>query len=143
MHSTNYVNTFIAVAPDTSAVSGIAPPTKDPPTVAQLAYQLISAQPYAHTSDDILFAVFAARQGIAASKQAAARQQFFAKAQACLRASDLPKRYGWGIHADNHGRVALVDMADASYTIFLRGQLPAAKKASPIIEVKFAMRSKR
>jgi Family of unknown function (DUF6157) len=143
MHSTNYINTFIAVAEDTLATCGTVPAVKDPPTVAALAYAKIYQEPYVHTSDDILFGVFATRQGIALPKQAAARRQFFEKAQACLRASDLPKRYGWGIHFDEHGRVALVAMESAAYKSFLKGKLPGAGKPAVAVSVKFAMRSKR
>ncbi|WP_298711512.1 DUF6157 family protein [Micrococcus sp. 2A] len=41
------------------------------------------------------------------------REAFFAKSQACLRASPLGKRHGWGLHHDAEGRVALVPLGSA------------------------------
>lgn len=66
-------------------------------------------------SDDVIFAVFADRNGIRTEDQAAARDQFFSKGQPCLRTSPLAKSYGWGIHADADGRVALVPMRSSRY----------------------------
>lgn len=111
MHSTNYANTFIAVAPDTKAERSTVP--EKPGSIAALQYALLAAQPYALTSDDVLFAVHAARQGVKPAK--AAREAFFAKPQACLRASPLPKTYGFGLHHDAQGRVALVPMESVRY----------------------------
>jgi hypothetical protein len=44
-----------------------------------------------------------------------ARNEFFARPQACLRASPLPKKYGWGFVFDAEGRVALCAMESAEY----------------------------
>ena len=113
--TTNYWNTFIEVADDCPAAAGEQPSTtRATPTVAVLQYQLIAEHPYELTSDDVLFEVFARRGDVPAQGRAAAREQFFAKSQACLRASPLPKRHGWGIHHDEDGKVAVhgVDTAD-------------------------------
>lgn len=114
--TTVYVNTFIAVAPDSPVAAAEVPPL-DPakPTVAALQYDLLASRPYELTSDDVLFAVHAARQGIADDDLEAARAAFFAKDQACLRASPLGKRYGWGTHHDADGRVALVALGSPEY----------------------------
>jgi hypothetical protein len=107
MHTTNYSDTFIEVAEDSPADHAQEPPAKADPTIAQLHYELIAAQPYALTSDDVIFETHARRAGIPEADRAAARAAFFAKGQACLRSSPLGKRYGWGIHSDAEGRVAL------------------------------------
>lgn len=44
-----------------------------------------------------------------------ARAQFFSKGQACLRASPLTKTYGFGIHSNAEGKVALYGMETAAY----------------------------
>lgn len=49
----------------------------------------------------------------------AAREAFFSKGQPCLRSSPLAKRYGFGIHCDAEGRVALVPLGSAEYRAFL------------------------
>ena len=139
MHSTNYTDTFIAVAPDSTAQKGTVPKETATPTAAFRAFQLVSKHPYRHTSDDVLFAVYADRARIPAAERAAARNAFFAKPQACLRASDLCKKYGWGVHHDSKGRVALYAVESAAYGTLAAGQDLSGKP----ITVKNAMRSKR
>jgi hypothetical protein len=108
VHTTNYVATFIEVAEDSPADHAIEPPARDEPTIAQLHYELISSRPYELTSDDVLFETYARRAGVPEDERDAARTAFFSKGRACLRSSPLGKRYGWGIHHDADGRVALV-----------------------------------
>ncbi|MEE6273043.1 DUF6157 family protein [Georgenia sp. MJ206] len=113
MGTTNYRETFIAVAEDCPAAAGTVPTA--PGSVAALTYELISAAPYTLTSDDVLFTVHAVRKGIAEDDRAQAREEFFAKPQACLRASPLGKTYGWGVHHDAEGRVALYGVETERY----------------------------
>lgn len=141
MHSTNYQDTFIAVAADCPATQGTPPPESATPSAALLAYRMIQSQPYALTSDDVLFGVFADRNKLPAAQHEAARAAFFSKPQACLRASDLGKRYGWGIHSNAQGRVALVGVETEAYRAFLSGHQP--DQPSQRVVVKYAMRSKR
>lgn len=128
MHTTNYTDTFITVAPDSTAERGVEPKSG----VALAQYQLIAPHPYRHTSDDVLFTVWADRRGLAQADRPAARAEFFSKGQACLRASDLGKKYGWGIHHDEQGRVALYGVESGEYRRLAGGP-----------RVKAAMRSKR
>lgn len=108
MGTTNYVETFIAVAEDSRTATATVPPAGERPTVARLTWEVLAAvPPYTLTSDDVLFAVHAARKALAESDLAAAREEFFSRPQPCLRASPLTKSYGWGIHSDADGRVAL------------------------------------
>lgn len=113
--STNYANTFIEVAPDSTAVDPEAPPTRATPSVAELQHQLLSEHPYTFTSDELLFEVHVIRTGISDAERAETRDAFFAKDQACLRASPLSKRYGWGTHHDSEGRVGLVGFGTREY----------------------------
>lgn len=116
-HTTNYFNTLIAVAADCPAQTAQEPPAKaDAPSVARLQYALLSAQPYTYTSDDLIWRVTAQRRGLPETEWPQARQAFFANGQPCLRTSPLAKRYGWGLHADAAGRVALVARESADYT---------------------------
>jgi hypothetical protein len=115
-----YFNTLIEVAPDTSAASGVVPPTRGASkTVARLEYELISGAPYAHTHEDVQFAVYLARLPAPGSSDVDAppdsRAEFFARSHACMRASALPKTYGWGLHFDERGKVALVGMESDRY----------------------------
>jgi hypothetical protein len=141
VNSTNYADTFIAIAQDSTATGGVAPPGREIPSVGYLLYQRLIESPYAETSDDAIFAVFAQRMGIAAKHRAQARLDFFAKPQACLRASDLGKRYGWGIHHDGKQRIAIYGVETPAYARFVSGA--ATAPGAPQVTLKYAMRSKR
>ena len=116
VHSTNYFDTFIEVADDCPAVTGQIPPVNaNAPSVATIQFELISQHPYAFTSDEIIFRVYAIKNDLAVSDYAIAKKEFFSKGQACLRSSALGKRYGWGIHADHRGKVALIGLETDDY----------------------------
>ncbi|MGW9627486.1 DUF6157 family protein [Microbacterium sp. NPDC055521] len=132
-HTTNYTNTFIEVSEDCPAAYGVEPPIAENLSIAALHYRLLSEEPYTRTSDDVLFETHALRKGIDPG-DADARAEFFSKGQACLRASPLGKRYGWGTHHDEHGRVAMFPRDSEEY---------AALAADPAIAHTRAMRSSR
>lgn len=139
LHTTNLGNSLIAVAEDCPASSGQIPTERaGKPTVAVLQYTMIKNHPYKYTSDDVVFASSATGRALGAgAKQAErqkAREQFFSRGQACLRASALGKTYGWGVHSDAQGRVAIFAVDSAEYR-----QLAA----DPGIKQVKAMRSKR
>jgi hypothetical protein len=116
MHTTNYHNAFIEVAEDCPATAAEIPPQKDEKTVAALQFEMLIDHPYKYTSDDVIFRSFALKNKI--SGKAAmdeAREKFFSKGQACFRASPLTKRYGWGVHSDAKGRIAIYPMESAEY----------------------------
>ncbi|MET0862647.1 MAG: DUF6157 family protein [Microbacterium sp.] len=116
IHTTNYVNTFIAVAEDCPVDTAEVPVAKAAaPTIASLHHDLIAAAPYAHTSDDLIFETYAIRAELDEGEKDAAREAFYAKGQPCLRSSPLGKRYGWGTHHDAEGRVALVAVGTPEY----------------------------
>ena len=104
--STNYRDTLITASPDSPVSAGTVP--EKPGTVAAVQHGLL-ATPYAITSDDLLHAAHLARGGDKS------REDFFARPQACLRASPLVKQYGWGVHHDGEGRIALLGMESAEY----------------------------
>jgi hypothetical protein len=134
-HTTNYFDAFIEVAEDCPVTKGEIPPiTNTTKSIARLQYEMLSKNPYAFTSDDILFRVYADRNDLTESELPAAREQFFSKGQPCLRASPLTKRYGWGIHSDNKGKVAMFGIETQAYEAFIKNA--ALKKVK-------AMRSKR
>lgn len=133
--STNYYDTFIAVADDCPISAAEVPQQKgDLRSVAGMQFEMIAGHPYEFTSDDVLFEVFAERKGIEPANKAAERQRFFSKGQPCLRSSALGKRYGWGIHSDAAGRVAVVALGSEEY-----GRLAGNAELAQLK----AMRSKR
>ena len=135
MHTTNYFNTLIEIAEDSAATTGVIPPIKgDKKSVANLQYEMLADHPYEYTSDEVLFGVFATRNAIAEAELAAAREQFFAKGQPCFRASPLTKTYGWGVHSNEAGKIAMYAVDSEEYRALVADDAVAKKKA---------MRSKR
>ncbi|QOZ22944.1 MULTISPECIES: DUF6157 family protein [Bradyrhizobium] len=139
LHSTNVVNTLIRVAEDCPARGGEAPqPRGGQPTVATLQYAMLASAPYKYTSDDVVFATSAVGRALDAKatkqERSLAREAFFSKGQACMRASPLGKRFGWGVHADAKGRIAIYAVDSKRYQ---------ALAADPEIAQTRAMRSKR
>jgi hypothetical protein len=132
VYTTNYADTLITVTPGTKAVAAVAPPVGKG-SVAERQFALLDGHDYELTSDDVIFTVFCDRKQIAPSDREAARAQFFSKGQPCLRTSPLAKTYGWGIHSDGQGRVALVPMKSARYQALLADdattKLPAMKSS--------------
>ncbi|MEZ0299945.1 MAG: DUF6157 family protein [Candidatus Methylacidiphilales bacterium] len=114
--STNYTNTFITIASDSKLRSGTKPSKEG--TIAAMQYELIHDNPYTYTSDDILFITHARRQEIPKTQWDAARKEFFSKSKACLRASPLVKHFGWGLHHDGQGRVAMYGAETERYKYF-------------------------
>lgn len=134
-HTTNYTDTFIAVADDCPVSAAEVPPSRaGAPSVAEMQFRLLHDRPYALTSDDVIFTVYAERKGIPEGERKEARAAFFSKGQPCMRASPLTKRYGFGVHSDARGRIALVPLGSPAYAKFIQDKR--------LLHVK-AMRSKR
>ncbi len=122
-HSTNYYNTFIAVADDCPASTGEIPMEKGgQKTIAGQQLEMIGKNPYQYTSDEVLFTLFAKRNDLIGDELEEARKKFFSKGQACLRASALGKRYGWGIHHNAEGKIALYGCNTPEYRDYLNQQ---------------------
>ena len=116
VHTTNYFDTFIEIADDSPTTAGEVPPLKgDNKTAATIQFEMISKHPYKYTSDDVLFQVFADKNDLTKSEYKAAREQFFSKGQPCFRASPLTKRYGWGVHSDKEGKIAVYGCETTKY----------------------------
>ncbi|HEX8546996.1 MAG TPA: DUF6157 family protein [Cytophagaceae bacterium] len=116
MHTTNYYNTFIEVAEDCPVAQGEMPPRKgDQRTVANLQFEMLYFNAYKYTSDDILFLVFAIRNELSKKDLEEQRQIFFSKGQPCFRASPLTKQYGWGIHSNEEGKIAMFGRETEEY----------------------------
>lgn len=134
MKTTNYLNTFIAVAEDCPVTSGEIPQLKKGEhTVASFEYEMISREPYKYTSDDVLYGVYVHKCKTAGTSPES-RETFFEKSMACLRASPLGKRYGWGVHNDPEGKIAIYSVGTPEYEKCVSDSTIAQTKA---------MRSKR
>lgn len=133
-HTTNYINTFIEVAEDCPVSHSQIPPEKKEKTLANLQYEKMIKHPYQYSSDDIIFECYAIKNDISDNEKENERHIFFSKGQPCLRTSPLAKRYGFGIHHNEEGKVALFPVESEDYQRLLK---------DPLITKTIAMRSKR
>ncbi|HMY59523.1 MAG TPA: DUF6157 family protein [Pseudomonadota bacterium] len=132
-------NTFVLCAEDCPVDHAVVPQEKSgKPTVASLEHQLLSQTPYHYTRDDLLVEVALRKQGLSAPEREAQREalrtELLRRPQACMRASPLPKSYGFGVHYDGEGRLAIYEKGSPDYA-----RLAAA---SDVTVVK-AMRNRR
>lgn len=134
IHTTNYINTFICVADDCKKNEAEIPPIKmdKPKSIARMQFEMIEANPFKFTSDDVLFQIHCERKGLNPTKSE--KDNFFSKGQACLRTSPLAKTYGWGIQFDENSKVSLVAIDDDKYKELTN---------TPDITIVKAMRSSR
>lgn len=95
---------------------------------------MLNINPYEFTSDDVLFSLFATRKDYLKNEMAERRNEYFSKGQPCFRASPLTKRYGFGIHSDGNGKIAMYGAESDEYRKLLDDD--TVKKVK-------AMRSKR
>jgi len=134
----SYVNTFIRVADDCPTSTAEVPAPRARPSVAELQHGLLSERPYELTEEELYVRVHGARQGLGAreinEQYEALHTEVFAKPQACLRASPLTKRYGYGAHYDAEGRIALHPRDSDTY---------ARLSSDPALKQLPAMRSTR
>ncbi|WP_368652579.1 DUF6157 family protein [Ornithinibacillus sp. 4-3] len=115
----NYYQTFITVAPDSTATAGETPKARGTkPTKVQIEYELLSTNPYVYSQSELLFEVHIRHKGISKENMEAEEKAFFAKSHACLRASTLPKKLGWGMHFNEEGKIALYGIETPEYTQF-------------------------
>ncbi|AMV36470.1 DUF6157 family protein [Planctomyces sp. SH-PL62] len=133
--------TFVLVAADCPVERGTEPPARGAnPTVARIQYELLTTRPYTLRLEHLILAVHVRRAGIseveAARNAEAIRAELFAKPHPCMRASPLPKSYGWGVHHDEEGRIAIVGVESDEYARFARGEIEG-------VDVVLAMRNKR
>jgi len=135
IHTTNYKNTFIEIAEDCPTVKGEMPPVKeDKKSIANLQFEMLFENPYEYSSDEIFFSVFAIRKELLEGDMEGERQNFFSKGQPCFRASPLTKRYGWGIHNNEDGKIAIYGAETKEYKKFV---------ADSSLKKVMAMRTKR
>jgi hypothetical protein len=114
----SYRNTFIAVSADCKGQGEVPPHKEGKLTAAEIQLELLARHPYRYTHDEALFessTLMRENPDASPERKEELRAQFFAKPQACLRASALPKRYGWGLHFDAEGKGAAYPLDSEEY----------------------------
>ncbi|WP_318293179.1 DUF6157 family protein [Peribacillus frigoritolerans] len=125
----------MTISEDSKVSSAKVPVIKnEKPTIAYIEHELINNNPYKFTQEDVQFKTYLIKNQMEAENAAQLREQFFSKSKACFRASPLVKNYGWGIHYNNQGKIAIYDVNSEMYNQLL--------KQDDITKLK-GMRSKR
>lgn len=112
MFSTNYYNTFIQVPSTCTRMNGIIPSKN---INAQLQFDLLFPNPCEFTSDELLFLVFAKINDIFEEDLNFERKKFFFTPVPCLRYSPLVTNFGWGIHCNHDGFIAMYGKESEEY----------------------------
>jgi hypothetical protein len=112
----NYYDTLIEVADDCPATEARVPqPRGAGKTKAVVEYELLVKHPYKYTEEDIAFEVYAVLHDIPKALRPAERKKFLSRGHPHLRVSALAKRYGWGIHNNAEGKIALIAVESTDY----------------------------
>jgi Family of unknown function (DUF6157) len=114
--SMNYYDTLIEIADDCPATEARVPRARGgKKTKAVVEYELLVEHPYMYTEEDIAFEVYAVLHDIPKAIWPKERKKFLSKGHPHLRVSALAKRYGWGIHNDAEGKIALIAVESPEY----------------------------
>jgi len=112
----NYHDTLIEVAGDCPATESQVPQARGgKKTKAVVEYELLVKHPYTYTEEDIAFEVYAVLHDLPKAGRPKEREKFLSKAHPHLRVSALAKRYGWGIHNNAEGKIALIAVESPEY----------------------------
>lgn len=136
------LDTFVQVAQDCPVTVGVVPTTKKDakPSIHMIQFELLSASPYCYTIEDLIYEVHIRHKEIPVEQveqnRDRIRVELFSKSHPCMRASMLPKKFGWGVHYDTEGKLALYGMETEQYREFIEGT-----NGGPSLV--YAMRNKR
>jgi hypothetical protein len=112
----NYYDTLIAVADDCPARTAQVPQAKGgKKTKAVVEYEMLVKDPYTYTEEAVAFETYAVLHNIPKIIWPEERKRFLRKGHPHLRVSALAKRYGWGIHNNAEGKIALIPVESSEY----------------------------
>lgn len=113
-------NQFIEIAPDCALKESVIPLNKGlKKSIATIEYELLSNKPYVYTLQELKFLTYVQQKQISPIELKTQRKQlleeFLTKPYACMRASPLTKKYGWGAHYDESGKIAIYGVGSKEY----------------------------
>lgn len=122
-----YIDTFIKVSDDCPVVESEIPVLKtEKKPMHLIQYELLKNNPYKYGHEDLIYEVFVRQKEI--SKEAIRtdsekiKKELFSKGHPCLRASALIKRYGFGAHYNEKGKIAIYPMESKDYHSFVNNK---------------------
>src|SRR5256885_8718128 len=133
----NYFDTLIEAADDCPTKKAQVPLARGGKKAkAVVEYEILFKHPYSHTEEDIAFETYAVLHNIPEDIWSKERTEFLSKGHPHLRVSPLAKRYGWGIHNNVAGKIALIAVESSRYKQLLDD--PHTPKSR-----RFALRARR
>ena len=120
MADMGYTDTFIQVATDCPATSGVVPVARgDRKPVHLLQYELLSGHPYRYTHEDLLFEVHVRHKAIPADEREARRRKSVRSCSASRTPASgrrsSPRSTAGGSITIGQGRIALYPMDSEEY----------------------------
>ncbi len=119
----SYKETFITIAPDCPVNHSEVPVSNRAKKPAHLIqYELLTEYPYQFNHEELVFEVYLRKEGLEGATTSERKElwkQLFSKGHPCLRASALTKRYGFGAHYNEQGKIALYPMESMEYETFV------------------------
>ena len=132
----SYSNVFIKVSEDCPVSRSEIPAVKRDAVPAHvIQYELLTEHPYQFGHEDLVYEVYVRQKGISeevlANGAVKVREELFSKGHPCLRASALTKRYGFGAHYNEAGKIAIYPVESPEYGQFMQNEavrkLPAMR----------------
>jgi hypothetical protein len=119
-----YKNTFIKVSDDCPVAEAEIPVAKNGKKPAHgIQYDLLTQNPYRFGHEELIWEVYIRQKEIPAevleSEGEEIKQQLFSKEHPCLRASALVKRYSFGAHYNEAGKIAIYPLGSEYYQAYL------------------------
>ena len=131
----SYKSTFITIAPDSDAERGeikASNRAKKPAHIIQ--HELLMQNPYKFNHEELIFEVYLEKEGlddVSHNEKIEIWDKLFKKEHPCLRASALTKKYGFGAHYNQDGKIALYPIDSEKYQDFVNDdevkKLPAMR----------------
>ncbi len=110
------VEELITIASDSDATHAIVPPAHESKTIHRIGYEVLTENPYRFTEPEFQHEVHVVRRG---------RPDLRIESYN-IRRSPLAKQFGWGIHRDANGKLALIACESEEYQRLLAD--PKVKK---------------
>jgi len=119
-----YKNAFIKVSEDCPLfISEIPVSKKGKKPQHLIQYELLMERPYELDHYDLIYEVYIRHKEISSdeinNRPEDIKKGLFSKGHPCMRASSLIKRYGFGAHYNNEGKIAIYPMESKEYKAFI------------------------
>ncbi len=135
-HILNLKNTFIQISETCPFRFGLPHKLRlNINSIAHYQYQMLFENPYAFNAEELLFSAYAIHHNIDPVLWKFEQYKYVVKEQPNLRSSPLCQTYGWGLHCDEHGGIALCGAETDLYTEFCNNQDLKQYKAFSIVEL--------